>query len=231
MSHPGTSGPPTRRMQIAIVIGLCGLGIGVVAHLTGIAALGLAAGVAALVGPMVVLGPSRPMSEPPTPERGPDPDAAPLTPSRADPFEGDSGLLTSDYFDIAVTNRIQAARRFLKPIAVVRLRIAVPLPEAVDAVTDAVVATLRECDTACHLGGDTIGLVLEDTTETGAVWAVERVRRVLLDVAPNTRVQAGIACYPAHAMEPDEVLAHADAALERAAEWPQDRIEVAVVDY
>src|SRR5699024_2207360 len=90
-----------------------------------------------------------------------------------------------------------------------------------------VTATLREADTACHLGDARFGLVLEDTPENGAVWTVERVRRALATEHRDLTLWAGVACYPAHAFEASELLIRSTAALDAAREWRQDRIEVA----
>ena len=38
---------------------------------------------------------------------------------------------------------------------------------------------------------------------------------------------AGIACYPAHGFDTNEILGQAEVALGSARDWPQDRIEVA----
>ncbi len=50
----------------------------------------------------------------------------------------------------------------------------------------------------------------------------------LTDPAGRPTVWAGVACYPAHAFSPDELLHAASSALQSAQEWRQDRIEVAV---
>ena len=56
---------------------------------------------------------------------------------------------------------------------------------------------------------DRFGLVLEDTPENGAVWTVERVRRALAAERKDLTLWAGVACYPAHAFDADELLARA----------------------
>ena len=71
-------------------------------------------------------------------------------------------------------------------------------------------------------------LVLEDTPEDGAVWTVERLRRFLAEQGIEITMWAGVASYPAHALETPEILARAEAALVAAMEWSQSRIEVAL---
>jgi GGDEF domain-containing protein len=86
---------------------------------------------------------------------------------------------------------------------------------------------VRETDTACRLLDGGFALVLHDTDDNGAVWTVERVRRRLAEIEPRPTVWAGVACYPAHALDVDDLLDQADLALDMAREWRQDRIEVA----
>jgi GGDEF domain-containing protein len=86
---------------------------------------------------------------------------------------------------------------------------------------------LREADTACRLTDGTFGILLEDTPENGAIWAVERLRRAMADDDPGLTVWAGISVYPAHGFTSTELLDAADIALQQAREWRQDRIEIA----
>jgi len=154
------------------------------------------------------------------------------------PITDPTGLFSEDYFHIAVETRVSAARRHLRPVAIVLfdvvqgVRTGNPTRVAPEPVVQAIRTTLREADTACRLADGRFGFVLEDTPEDGAIWTVERLRRALSDSgeverdAPQTR-WAGIACYPAHAFSASETLAKAQAAFEAAKDWPQDRIEVA----
>ena len=154
------------------------------------------------------------------------------------PITDPTGLFSEDYFHIAVETRVSAARRHLRPVAIVLfdvvqgVRSGEPTRVAPEPVVQAIRTTLREADTACRLADGRFGFVLEDTPEDGAIWTVERLRRALTDSNEAERdvVQtrwAGIACYPAHAFSASETLAKAQAAFEAAKDWPQDRIEVA----
>jgi two-component system cell cycle response regulator len=145
-----------------------------------------------------------------------------------------TGLFSENFFLVALESRIAAARRHLRPVAIVILEVVEglpddPAPTNADIVTEAIQATLREADTACRLRNGDFALLLEDTPENGAIWTVERIRRYLADRQADLTLWAGVACYPAHAFGPNEVLEAADAALEAAREWRQDRIEVAMV--
>ena len=104
-----------------------------------------------------------------------------------------------------------------------------PPADAVD-VADALRSTLRESDTATRLADGRFGVVLEDTPENGAIWTMERVRRCLTQSDPDITMWAGVACYPAHAFDVGGLIDRADAALDAAKDWHQDRIEVATAE-
>lgn len=142
----------------------------------------------------------------------------------------ETGLPGEAFFAISLDSRVAAARRHLRPVAVVLLEVAdrsgIPA-DATDIATQ-LQATLRQADTVCRLEGSTrFGLVLEDTPENGAVWSVERFRRALATSGPAHILRAGIACYPAHAFDTGELRQRATDALSAALQWRQDRIEVA----
>ena len=144
-----------------------------------------------------------------------------------------TGLFSQEYFDVALDARLSAARRHLRPVAVVLIEVVEGLadgsPRAATprVVADSISATIRDADTACRMADGRFGLVLEDTPENGAIWTVERVRRHLAGVSTGLTLWAGVACYPAHAFDAGEILTQASAALTAAREWRQDRIEVA----
>ncbi len=146
-----------------------------------------------------------------------------------------TGLYTEAYFRAAVEARVAAARRHLRPVAVVLIEVTSGSGDDrtqadPEMVADYLLDTLRESDTACRTTNGLYALVLEDTPENGAVWTVERIRREISDNETNTTVWAGIACYPAHAFEVRDLVGKASEALEAATEWHQDRIEVAIAD-
>ncbi len=147
-----------------------------------------------------------------------------------------TGLFNHDYFLVALDSRIAAARRHLRPVAVALLDVVEARNgeerPAADArlVAGALRETLRESDTATRLRDGRFGVVLEDTPENGAIWTIERVRRRIAEEDPDLTMWAGVACYPAHAFDVPAIIQRADAALDAAREWHQDRIEVATAD-
>jgi GGDEF domain-containing protein len=150
--------------------------------------------------------------------------------------DGATGLFNEQFFRVTLDTRVSAARRHLRPVAVVLVQVSHGVREGAespvdpDFVAEGVRATLRDADTACRLDDGRFALILEDTPENGAVWTVERVRRALALERPGQTLWAGIACYPAHAFDAWDLFDRAARALEAAREWHQDRIEVATAD-
>ena len=149
--------------------------------------------------------------------------------------DSQTGLFTETYFRAAVEARVAAARRHLRPVSVVLLEVNAGTPgdrKPADPtlVSNYLLATLRESDTACRTSKGLYALVLEDTPENGAVWTIERIRRKISEDDHKLTVWAGVACYPAHAFEVRDLVGKASEALDSATEWHQDRIEVAIPD-
>lgn len=242
-------------------LGVLGLILGVVGAVADVAVLGLVAGLLALLaGGSVFLmasgsrrtGASSPAAAVSVPAPAPTPASTvePAQPARvgvpaAEPapeptpsptlLDPETGLFNEDYFLSAVETRVSAARRHLRPVAVVLFEVVEnvvtqPTPADPVAVADGIRATLREADTACRLNDGRFAFVLEDTPEDGAIWTVERLRRKLNELGTEQGRWAGIACYPAHAFNAAEVLSKAERALAAAKEWAVDRIEVAAAD-
>lgn len=92
-------------------------------------------------------------------------------------------------------------------------------------------ATLRQSDSIGSLSDRFVGFILDDTTETGAVWAAERVRSSLGGLAPEIRpvTSFGVACYPTHAFGPDDLWKTAAQAAVDGRRLGRNRIEVARV--
>jgi hypothetical protein len=222
-----------RRGILGFSAGLAGFGIGLGAVVLDEVALGLVAGICAFISAVtIVRSPATTDTAKKTRRStdGSNAEVIAVAPQRTDVQDNQTPLLPGDYFEIAVRSRVRAARRFLKPLAVIRLSVTDLNGDGLtddETVKSIFAETLRECDTACILGTSEVGLVLEDTPENGAVWVVERLRRAMPEEL-DCRMRAGVACYPAHAMDAGELLQQVDLALSKAAEWSQDRIEVAL---
>lgn len=144
-----------------------------------------------------------------------------------------TGLYSEGWFTVVLDATITEARRSLTPVAVVVLEVVhglhdgSPHPADPRRVAAGITSTLRDTDTGCRLLDGSFALVLEDTDDNGAIWTVERIRRQLAAGSPGLTLWAGVACYPAHGFNVEEILDRADIALDAAREWRQDRIEVA----
>jgi len=149
----------------------------------------------------------------------------------------ETGLLGEHYFETALEHRIAAARRQLQPVALLLLTIDADgtneqgRHDVIIAFADILRDTLRESDTVCRLGAASFGVILEDTSEAGGVWAAERLRTALVRQRDAlVRLAAGVAAYPTHALEADDVLQRARGALESARASGSSRVEVASAD-
>ncbi len=113
--------------------------------------------------------------------------------------DAETGLFNEQFFRVTLETRVSAARRHLRPVAVVVLLVARGVREGATSptepavVTEGVRATLRDADTACRLDDGRFALILEDTPENGAVWTVERIRRALAGNDGGHTLWAGIA--------------------------------------
>jgi diguanylate cyclase (GGDEF)-like protein len=154
-------------------------------------------------------------------------------------IDPETGLPDARFFELALEGRIAVARRRLWPLAVVLVELdqgpAQPRAEALASFAVLARRTLREADVTCRLGSGTFGLLLEDTNESGGVWAAERLQAALArDRADGRRLAAGVASYPTHGLEAEQVLNQARGALARACAAATGKgpgpVEVARVD-
>jgi two-component system cell cycle response regulator len=230
-----------RRAVASLVLGFTGLGLGVASVLS-FQPLALLGGLCAAGAGTLAWWP-RPPPEAQTTARPSNTDRSLATrpdTSLIDPemrlIDPVTGLYSERYLLVALDARLAAARRRLRPLSVAMLEVVDdssrnnPAPAVARAVADAMHATLREADSASRFANGRYVLMLEDTAETGAIWTVERLRSALAAELPGSSIRAGIACYPAHAFDFEEILQQAEAALRLARTWRQDRIEVATGD-
>ncbi len=150
-----------------------------------------------------------------------------------------SGLPDGRFFELAADRKVALARRTLTPIAVAYFAIGdysgfAPClrDHAVRVLSRVLQNTLRDSDTLCLLREGVLAAMLDDTSETGAVWAADRIRRALLETPARdvVTISAGLACYPSHALGPAELLAEAEKALATAIQLGPGRIEIATAE-
>lgn len=133
-------------------------------------------------------------------------------------IDPETDLPDGRFFEVALESRVSAARRHLWPVTVVLLELDLPQGHehsgALESFGRILRQTLRDADVACRIGTHHFALLLDDTGETGGVEAAERLQLALAaeHLAPQ-RFAAGVAGYPTHALEADEVMARARVAL------------------
>ena len=150
-----------------------------------------------------------------------------------------TGLIDKTFFRVTLSQRVASARRHLQPLSLVVFELdgferARPerRDQALRLLGSALRRTLRECDTACRYGDTAVAALLEDTPESGAAAAAERVRKAVT-MSPTGRsftLSAGIACYPSHALDAHDLLRRSVQALAAARAAGRDRVEIAGVD-
>lgn len=150
-----------------------------------------------------------------------------------DGIDPGTGLYEAGHFPVVVRQQVASARRLLQPLSVICFAVEddghATATEALAAVADVLLRTLRESDASFRMGDRWIVSVLEDTGEEGAVWAARRVRSALLAApgGPRFTISAGIACYPEHALDAAELVGRAEAALASTIAAGRDRVETA----
>ncbi len=150
-----------------------------------------------------------------------------------------SGLLVEEILPVMLSQRLAAARRHLEPMSVVVFQAdgfhdaeGDAREQSLGVLGDVVRHTLRESDLAFRFAGSMAIAILDDTAESGALWAAERVRGALhaSPLADALTVSAGIASYPTHALEAAELVERAVGALSAAREHGPDRVVIAPTD-
>lgn len=137
-------------------------------------------------------------------------------------IDRETGLPDARFFELALDNRVSAARRQLWPVTVLLLELGAgrgqPLAAGeATAFTMILKRTLRDADTICRVGARTFAVVLEDATEERGVQTAERLLAGMVgDHREHPPVAAAVASYPAHGLRATEIVQRAQDALERA---------------
>ncbi len=142
-----------------------------------------------------------------------------------------TGLKNHGFFFDRLAEELERASRYQRPLAVIIADIdnfkmvndafGHAAGDAVlRALGDVFRTQLREVDLACRIGGEEFGFVLPETDEEGGMRAAERIRTGVashpIAEVGNVTVSLGVAVFPEHAMERDELLESADTALYQA---------------
>lgn len=122
-----------------------------------------------------------------------------------------TGLFGEQLLRAILPSRIATARRALRQLGLIVVDCGA-LASPVE--TGRMVAlTIRDSDIAARLSDGTVAVALEFTPVDGCRVVVDRLRRKLAAADPPTPLTAGIACYPAQAIDHTELLAAARLAL------------------
>lgn len=155
--------------------------------------------------------------------------------ARTDPL---TGLLNRRGFQEAFDLELERARRSDRPVTLIvadldhfkRVNDLLGHPEGdvrLQKLAQVLIAGKRRIDSAARMGGEEFALVLPDTDEHGGYVIAERLRRAARDAfAPDPvelTVSLGVASYPRHGADADQLLVAADQALYVAKELGRDR--------
>ena len=147
-----------------------------------------------------------------------------------------TGLPDVRVFAVLLERKLASARRALQPLSVVFFEVdgyeslsGTQARVSQRLATRLVLGTLRESDSVCHCAAGILAAILDDTPHSGAVWAADRVRR---EVAARSyhmgiTLSMGVASYPTHALEAEELRDRAYAALFAARSLGPSRLEIA----
>jgi GGDEF domain-containing protein len=147
-----------------------------------------------------------------------------------------SGLIDSEIFGIFLQNRCANAKRTLKPLSLILMRVtsAQKLNEQDTAyqlsiLGEVLSSTLRDSDIAFKRGHCDVALILEDTSEAGALWACERINSILLNsnLKDVIIISAGVGNYPSHSLDEVGLISSTEKALEEALNSTTESIVVA----
>jgi diguanylate cyclase (GGDEF)-like protein len=150
-----------------------------------------------------------------------------------------SGLIRDRHLPVVLQQVLASARRKVQPVSVVvweldglREAPGSARDQALTALAAVAWRTMRDSDAMFRWRDDTAVGVLVDTAEPGALVVADRVRTSLRTspVGDSLTVSAGIACYPAHALDPVELVSRAGKALEAARADGHTRDHVTVAD-
>jgi diguanylate cyclase (GGDEF)-like protein len=161
--------------------------------------------------------------------------------ARVDPK---TGLYNARYFGTALTAELSRASRFDRPMAVIMADLDL-LRDVNNAhghlagdavlrgVADAFAAELRHYDVAARFGGEEFSIVLPETDHDQALEIAERIRRSVAErefevpTSPEplrATLSLGVAVYPTHGLDADELVHQADLAVYRAKLQGRNRV-------
>jgi diguanylate cyclase (GGDEF)-like protein len=144
-------------------------------------------------------------------------------------IEPKTGLYNMRHFTSVLTQELERARRFDRPLALLMIDVDhlrnvntrgghLAGDRALKAVAESLGHATREYDIAARFGGDEFCVLLPETDLEGALVVAERIRLLVeqSSVEPHVTVSVGVAPLGGGAATPDELVALADRAAYRA---------------
>jgi len=142
-----------------------------------------------------------------------------------------TGLKNHGYFFERINEELERARRYQRPLAVIIADIDdfkaindtyghMTGDRVLRSLGEAFARDLREVDIACRIGGEEFGFAFPETDLEGAMTVAERMRTAIekLDIpdAGSVTLSVGVAVFPTHAENQEELIESADMALYQA---------------
>lgn len=143
-----------------------------------------------------------------------------------------TGLYSEDYFMVALDGRVTTAKRTIRPVTCALVDLAVQCedglgPADARVVSEVIRASLDDRSTAARLTGGEFGIIMDDTDTQTATVVLARLCEEIACRIPGATLWGGVACYPAHASNSDDLVRAAEKALICAREWRNGKIEAA----
>lgn len=156
--------------------------------------------------------------------------------------DGLTGISNRRHFNDTLEKEFERARRYDKTLSLVVVDLDFLKKindnyghqagdQAIKSIGGVLARSCRSVDTAARYGGEEFCLLLPDTETEDAVLLAERVRKriaeTFIEGPGNISASLGVATYPSHASDPDELFQAADHALYQAKESGRNRVCIA----
>lgn len=146
-------------------------------------------------------------------------------------FDPESGLASESFIRFLVAERVRVARPRLAEVWVALVTArgadAAQLAAPRIALVEALGQGLDDADAVGRLVDGRVLALFDDVRERAVLEALANLRAVSTMRYPKSILHAGVAAYPRHGYDVDELIAAAGHALVEAQRWPIHRVEIA----
>jgi diguanylate cyclase (GGDEF)-like protein len=160
-------------------------------------------------------------------------------------IDGLTGIFNRRFFELRIGEEIERAKRFDSGMAIIIIDIDhfkrlndefghLLGDEVLRQVSSLFSQHLRKIDVVCRYGGEEFVVILSQTTADHALTVAEKLRKVVSEwqfpgVARPVYISAGVAAFPEHGRERDELVKAADNALYTAKQSGRNRVRLAAM--